>query len=175
MQPAPAALLEGFSRRSGSNADPCRAGRCSPEVGQYRIAARPCGPRRRIADSGRGILGEHRRAPTPKSAGGPGDPRARCSARTATSTGAIATTRAAITQRIALSGHDNRETALLFNSLAISLATANRLPEALKANYETTAIYRALGLGDGLDAQIIVANTGTLELRDGHLEKPKCS
>ena len=76
--------------------------------------------------------------------------------------GSIATTREAIAQRIALSGHDNRETALLFNSLAIALATVNRLPEALKANYETTAIYRALGLGDGLDAQIIVANTGTL-------------
>jgi non-specific serine/threonine protein kinase/serine/threonine-protein kinase len=85
--------------------------------------------------------------------------------------GSIATTRDAIAQRIALSGHDNRETALLFNSLAIALATVNRLPEALKANYETTAIYRALGLGDGLDAQIIVANTGTLEMRDGHLRE----
>jgi eukaryotic-like serine/threonine-protein kinase len=83
--------------------------------------------------------------------------------------GAIATTRDAIAQRIALSGHDNRETAVLFNSLAISLGTVNRVPEALKASYETTAIYRALGLGDGIDAQIIVANTGTLEMRAGHL------
>jgi eukaryotic-like serine/threonine-protein kinase len=85
--------------------------------------------------------------------------------------GAIATTRDAISQRIALSGHDNRETAVLFNSLAIALATANRLPEALKAYYETTAIYRTLGLGDGIDAQIIVANTGTLEMRIGHLRE----
>jgi len=85
--------------------------------------------------------------------------------------GSIATTRDAIAQRIALSGHDNRETALLFSSLAIALGTVNRLPDALKANYETTAIYRALGLGDGLDAQIIVANTGTLEMRDGHLRE----
>jgi eukaryotic-like serine/threonine-protein kinase len=83
--------------------------------------------------------------------------------------GAIATIRDAIAQRTALSGHDNRETALLFNSLAITLGTVNRLPEALKAYYETTAIYRALGLGDGIDAQIIVANTGTLEMRAGHL------
>jgi eukaryotic-like serine/threonine-protein kinase len=83
----------------------------------------------------------------------------------------IATTRHAIAQRIALSGHDNRETAILFNSLAIALGTANRLPEALKAYYETTAIYRALGLGDGIDAQIIVANTGTLEMRTGHLRE----
>jgi hypothetical protein len=85
--------------------------------------------------------------------------------------GAIATTRDAIAQRIALSGHDNRETAILFNSLAISLGTVNRIPEALKAYYETTAIYRALGLGDGIDAQIIVANTGTLEMRAGHLRE----
>jgi non-specific serine/threonine protein kinase/serine/threonine-protein kinase len=85
--------------------------------------------------------------------------------------GAIATTRDAIAQRIALSGHDNRETAVLFNTLAITLGTVNRIPEALKAYYETTAIYRALGQGDGIDAQIIVANTGTLEMRAGHLRE----
>jgi eukaryotic-like serine/threonine-protein kinase len=85
--------------------------------------------------------------------------------------GAIATIRDAISQRIALSGHDNRETAILFNSLAISLGTVNRIPEALKAYYETTAIYRALALGDGIDAQIVVANTGTLEMRAGHLRE----
>jgi predicted Ser/Thr protein kinase len=85
--------------------------------------------------------------------------------------GSIATTRDAIAQRIALSGHDNRETAVLFNSLAIALGTVNRLPDALKAYYETTAIYRTLGLGDGIDAQIIVANTGTLEMRIGHLRE----
>jgi tetratricopeptide (TPR) repeat protein len=85
--------------------------------------------------------------------------------------GAIATIRDAIPKRIALSGHDNRETALLFNSLAIALGTVNRVPEALKAYYETTAIYRALGQGDGIDAQIIVANTGTLEMRAGHLRE----
>jgi predicted Ser/Thr protein kinase len=85
--------------------------------------------------------------------------------------GAIAATRAAITERIALSGHDHRETAILYNSLAISLAAASRLNEALAAYHETTAIYRAVGLGDAIDAQIIVANTGTLELRTGHLKE----
>jgi non-specific serine/threonine protein kinase/serine/threonine-protein kinase len=83
--------------------------------------------------------------------------------------GAVATTRQAIVQRIALSGHDHRETAILYNSLAISLAAANRLDEALAAYRETAAIYAALGLGDGLDAQIVMANMGTLELRNGHL------
>ena len=85
--------------------------------------------------------------------------------------GSIATIRDAIAKRTALSGHDNRETAVLFNSLAITLGTVNRLSEALKAYYETTAIYRALGLGDGIDAQIIVANTGVLEMRAGHLRE----
>jgi non-specific serine/threonine protein kinase/serine/threonine-protein kinase len=86
-------------------------------------------------------------------------------------TGSIDTTRRAIAQRVALSGHDHRETAILYNSLAISLAAANRLDEALAAYQETSAIYRALGLGDGLDAQIILANTGTMELRMGHLRE----
>ena len=84
--------------------------------------------------------------------------------------GAVAITRKAIQERIALSGHDHRETAILFNSLAISLAAANRLDQALAAYHETSDIYRAIGLGDAIDAQIIMANTGTLELRSGHLK-----
>jgi non-specific serine/threonine protein kinase/serine/threonine-protein kinase len=84
---------------------------------------------------------------------------------------AIATDRATIVQRIALSGHDHRETATLYNSLAISLAAANRLDEALAAYKETSAIYDKLGLGDGLDAQIIRGNTGTLALRIGRLNE----
>jgi hypothetical protein len=85
--------------------------------------------------------------------------------------GAIAATRAAITERTVLSGHNHRETAILYNSLAISLAAANQLDEALAANQETIAIYRAIGLGDSIDAQIILANAGNLELRIGHLKE----
>jgi eukaryotic-like serine/threonine-protein kinase len=85
--------------------------------------------------------------------------------------GAIATEQEAIRQRIALSGRVHRETAVLYNSHAITLTAANRLDEALAAYHETSAIYRALGLGDGLDAQIILGNTGTLELRTGHLRE----
>ena len=84
--------------------------------------------------------------------------------------GAIATEREALRQRLALSGRVHRETALIYNSLAITLATANRLDEALAAYRETSTIYQALGLGDGLDAQIVLGNTGTLELRTGHLQ-----
>jgi eukaryotic-like serine/threonine-protein kinase len=79
----------------------------------------------------------------------------------------IRTSRTAIDERIALSGRNSRETAILYNSLAISLTSANRLEEALAAYRETLDIYRAIGLGDGLDAQIVLGNVGTLELRTG--------
>jgi eukaryotic-like serine/threonine-protein kinase len=85
--------------------------------------------------------------------------------------GAIVTSREAIAARTALSGRDHRETANLYNSLAISLATANRLDEALAAYRETMRIYRAVGLGDGLDAQVVLGNMGTLQLRTGHLHE----
>jgi len=82
----------------------------------------------------------------------------------------ITTTREAIVQRVSLSGHDHRETALLYNALAISLTSTNRLKEALAAYHESSAIYDALGLGEGIDAQIVLANSGILELRMGHLQ-----
>jgi tetratricopeptide (TPR) repeat protein len=84
---------------------------------------------------------------------------------------AIALSQEAIRQRVALSGHDHRETAILLNSLAIALTSANRLPEALAAYHETSAIYAGIGRGDSIDAQIIQANTGRLELRLGHLDQ----
>jgi hypothetical protein len=53
----------------------------------------------------------------------------------------------------------------------LSNPAANRLDQALAAYHESGGIYRAIGLGDGIDAQIIVASTGTLELRTGHLKE----
>jgi tetratricopeptide (TPR) repeat protein len=82
----------------------------------------------------------------------------------------IATTRDAIAQRASLSGHDHRETALLYNALGISLTLANRLDDARAAYQESIAIYHKLGLGDDIDAQIIIANDGILELRVGRLQ-----
>lgn len=84
---------------------------------------------------------------------------------------ASATENAAIAERIALSGRIHRETATLYNTHAITLTAANHLDEALDAYRQTTAIYRALGLGNELDAQIVLGNTGTLELRTGHLRE----
>ena len=84
--------------------------------------------------------------------------------------GAIRASRSAIAERIALSGRDNRETAVLYNSLAITLMSANRLEEALDAYRNTVSIYRAAGLENDLDTQVVLANIGTLELRTGHLD-----
>ncbi len=85
--------------------------------------------------------------------------------------GAIDTMKAAIEQRIALSGRAHRETAVLYNSYALILAANHRLSEALEAYGETLGIYRALGLGDELDAQIVSANAGILQIRTGHLRE----
>ncbi len=82
---------------------------------------------------------------------------------------ASATETMAIEQRIALSGRVHRETAVLYNSHAITLTAANRLDEALAAYRETIDIYKQLGLDNELDSQIIVGNMGTLEFQTGHL------
>ncbi len=84
---------------------------------------------------------------------------------------ASATETSAIGQRIALSGRVHRETAVLYNSHAITLTAANRLGEALAAYRETIDIYRQLGFDNELDAQIIVGNMGTLEYQTGHLRE----
>ena len=87
--------------------------------------------------------------------------------------GAIRTSRAAIAERTKLFGRNDRETATLYNSLAITLMSANQLEEALAAYRDTMEIYHAIGLADGLDAQIILANIGTLELRTGDPTRPR--
>jgi non-specific serine/threonine protein kinase/serine/threonine-protein kinase len=85
--------------------------------------------------------------------------------------GALATETAAISQRVARSGRVHRETAVLYNTHAITLTSANRLDEALAAYRETIDIYGKLGLETELDAQIILGNMGTLEFRTGHLRE----
>ena len=76
-----------------------------------------------------------------------------------------------IEQRTALSGRNNRETAILYNSLAITLTQANQLEAALQAYRDTLDIYRAMGMGDQLDAQIVLGNVGTLDLRTGRIKE----
>jgi non-specific serine/threonine protein kinase/serine/threonine-protein kinase len=77
----------------------------------------------------------------------------------------------AIAQRLAFSGRNHRETAIIYNSHGITLTAANRLDDALAAFRETTAIYKALGLDNELDAQVVLGNMGTLEVRTGHLRE----
>ncbi|MGE0638688.1 MAG: protein kinase [Thermoanaerobaculia bacterium] len=81
--------------------------------------------------------------------------------------GSIATYEAAIPERIALSGRDHRETANLYNSLAITLTAAGRYDDALAAYRESLAIHERLGRGEELDALIMLGNTGTLAFRVG--------
>jgi tetratricopeptide (TPR) repeat protein len=83
----------------------------------------------------------------------------------------ITTFRSAIEQRLAVSGRVHRETANLYNSLAISLTAANRAEEALTAHREALAIHQDLGLGEDLDALVILGNTGTLAFRSGRVRE----
>ncbi|MGH8308897.1 MAG: protein kinase domain-containing protein, partial [Steroidobacteraceae bacterium] len=82
---------------------------------------------------------------------------------------AIDTYRAALRERIALSGRDHRETAALYNSLAIALTGANRFDEALAAYRESLAIHERLGRSEEIDAIVMLGNTGALALQTGRL------
>ncbi len=84
-------------------------------------------------------------------------------------TGSIQTFQTAITQRTAYSGAIHRETAILYNSLALALAASNRLDEALEAYRNTLSIYAQLGQSDDLDALVILGNTGALAFRVGRI------
>ena len=85
--------------------------------------------------------------------------------------GSIRTYQTAIADRTAFSGAVHRETANLYNSLAISLTGANRLPEALEAYRVNLSIYEKLGQAESLDALVVLGNTGTLAFRIGRLSE----
>jgi len=85
--------------------------------------------------------------------------------------GSVATYETAIRERTALSGRVHRETANLYNSLAITLTAANRLDEALRAYRETLAIHTELGQAEDQCALVILGNTGTLAFRTGRLSE----
>ena len=85
--------------------------------------------------------------------------------------GSVRTSEEAISERLALFGLRNRETAVLYNSLGITLSQLNRVPEAIGAFNRALAIYAALGQSDELDALIMLGNTGTLAARYGQLAR----
>jgi non-specific serine/threonine protein kinase/serine/threonine-protein kinase len=162
------ALLEGFVAQAGTNADPAAVADAQQKLANIELLSGHAEHATQLLDQAAVYWARWPKQYTEERLEGLGI-RSRVQRAGGDLDGAIVTSRQAIAQRIALSGHDHRETAILFNSLAITLASANRFDEALAAYHETTAIYRAIGLGDGLDAQIILANTGTLDLRLGHL------
>ncbi len=83
--------------------------------------------------------------------------------------GAVVTETAAIAQRLAISGRIHRETAVLYNTHALTLTAANRFDEAVAAYKETLDIYKQLGMDGELDAQVTLGNLGMAEYRIGHL------
>lgn len=83
--------------------------------------------------------------------------------------GSIATNEQAIAERIALSGENHSETAILYNSLGIALMNANRLQEATAAYRKALAIHDALGSGEDVPALVMRANVGTLSYRVGRI------
>jgi tRNA A-37 threonylcarbamoyl transferase component Bud32/tetratricopeptide (TPR) repeat protein len=85
--------------------------------------------------------------------------------------GSIRVLQAAIAERLASPDAANRETASLYNSLAISLSGVNRLDDALAAMRASLDIYAKLGQSDEPDALVILGNTGTLAWRTGHLHE----
>ncbi len=83
--------------------------------------------------------------------------------------GSIATNEQAIAERIAVSGENHSETAILYNSLGIALMNANRLQEATEAYRKALAIHDALGTGEDVPALVMRANVGTLSYRVGRV------
>lgn len=83
--------------------------------------------------------------------------------------GSIATSKQAIAERIALTGINHSETAVLYNSLGVALMNANRLQEASEAIQQALAIHEALGTGDEVPALVMRANIGALSLRVGRI------
>jgi hypothetical protein len=161
-------LLEGFLADTGTSADPVVRADARQKLANIELLEGHPDRAQELLDQAAVIWAQSPRQYTEERLEGLGV-RARLQRMRGDLDGAITTSREALAERIAFSGRNHRETAILFNSLAITLGTANRLDEALAAYRETIAIYQALGLGDGLDAQIITGNTGTLALRTGHL------
>ena len=165
-----AALLEGYLAQAGADADPASVADARQKLANLELLRGNVGRAGTLLDQAQAYWALTPNRYDEERLEGLGI-RARLQRSRGDLEGAIATERETIRQRIAVSGPVHRETALLYNSLAITLTAANRLDEALAAYRKTSAIYQALGLGDGLDAQIILGNTGTLELRTGHLRE----
>jgi hypothetical protein len=163
-----ATLLEGFLAEAGPNADPFAVADARQKLAGVELMRGHVEQSGKLLDLAEAYWSRDAQPHTEERLEGLGV-RARWQRAHGDLEGAIATDRSSIAQRIAFTGHDHRETATLYNSLAITLTAANRLDEALAAYKETSAIYTKLGLGDGLDAQIIRGNTGTLALRTGRL------
>lgn len=162
-----AALLEGFLREAGPKADPAVLADARQKFANIELLRGHLGAADRLLTQAEAFWASVPNVYAEERLEGLGI-RARQLRAAGDLDGAIATMRAAISQRIAHSGRVDRETAVLYNSFGIILSAAQRFDEALQAFRETQSIYRELGLADELDAQIVLANLGWMELRAGH-------
>ena len=76
--------------------------------------------------------------------------------------GAIATLRAGLAERIAISGRGHRETAYAMNALALALMNAGQLPEADRVLGESLQIMTALGKQDSANALTMLSNQAVI-------------
>ena len=165
-----AALLEGFLAEPQASADPFAVADAQQKLAGIELLRGHVDKSGQLLDQAEAFWARDANAHTEEKLEGMGV-RARWQRSRGDFDGAIATGRSAITLREAFAGRDDREAATLYNSLAITLAITNRLDEALATYRKTSAIYDALGIGDGLDAQIVRGNTGTLAMRTGRLRE----
>ena len=83
--------------------------------------------------------------------------------------GALATLEAALPQRLARSGREHFETAVLYTNLGAAYGQAGRLDEGIAASDEAMALWRALGLDSGNDALNTLNNLAAMQFRRNDL------
>lgn len=81
--------------------------------------------------------------------------------------GAIATLRAGLSERIAISGRGHRETAYVMNALALALMDAGQLQEADRLLEQSLQIMAALGKQDSANALTMLSNQAVIAVRLG--------
>ena len=85
--------------------------------------------------------------------------------------GAIATLERGLESRIAISGHDHRETAYLMNALALAHMDAGDLAAADRLLGESLAIMQALGKADSANALTMLSNQAVVAARLGDVAR----
>src|SRR5262249_47620583 len=147
------ALLEGFVKQAGPETDPAALADARQKLAHFEVLQGHTQRAEELLSLAQAFWSQHPGRYTEERLEG-----LTIKARVQRSSGdldaAIATETAAITQRIALSGRVHRETAVLYNTHALTLTAANRFDDAVAAYRQTLDIYKQLGMEGELDAQV---------------------